>query len=58
MTKLINEPVGYLRFISNTIVKFIPNPDLKLVLKGASPIITTYPDLPVFLSPQTITIKE
>ena len=58
MTKLINEPIGYLRFVSTIIVKFIPNPNLKLVLKGASPIITTYPDLPVFLAPQTITIKE
>ena len=58
MTKLINEPIGYLRFTSNIDVKFIPNNNLKLVLKGASPIITTYPDLPVYLSPQTITIKE
>ena len=30
------EPVGYLRFISNTNIKFIHN----LVLKGASPFIT------------------
>ena len=43
------EPIGYLRFISNTNVKFIHN----LVLKGASPIITTYPDLPVYLAPQS-----
>ena len=42
------EPVGYLRFISNTNVKFIHN----LVLKGASPIITPYTDIPVYLAPQ------
>ena len=41
------EPIGYLRFISNTNVKFIHN----LVLKGASPIITPYPDIPVYLAP-------
>ena len=42
------DPVGYLRFISNTNVKFIHN----IVLKGASPIITPYPDIPVYLAPQ------
>ena len=41
------EPVGYLRFISNTNVKFIHN----LLLKGASPFITPYPDIPVYLAP-------
>ena len=41
------EPVGYLRFISNTNVKFIHN----LVLKGASPFITPYPDIPVYIAP-------
>ena len=47
MTAMIDEPVGYLRFISHTNVKFIHN----LVLKGASPIITPYPDIPVYLAP-------
>ena len=47
MMKTIEEPVGYLRFISNTNVKFINN----LVLKGASPIITPYPDIPVYIAP-------
>ena len=41
------ETVGYLRFISNTNLKFIHN----LVLKGASPIITPYPDIPVYIAP-------
>ena len=45
--KTIDEPVGYLRFISNTNVKFIHN----LVLKGASPFLTPYPDIPVYLDP-------
>ena len=45
------EPVGYLRFITNETVKFIPKDNFKLVLKGASPIITSYPDLPVYTVP-------
>lgn len=45
------EPVGYLRFITNETVKFISKNNFKLVLKGASPIITSYPDLPVYTEP-------
>ena len=44
------EPMGYLRFKTINDVTFVPR-DVRFVLHGASPHITTYPDLPLYLVP-------
>ena len=46
-----SEAVGYLKFTSNTDVVFTQNNETRLVLAGASPVITNYPDMPVYLAP-------
>ena len=45
----IVEPIGYLRFKTINDVTFVPR-DVRFVLHGASPHITTYPDLPLYLA--------
>ena len=49
----IVEPVGYLRFKTINDVTFVPR-DVRFVLHGASPHITTYPDLPLYLAQPSI----
>ena len=45
------EAVGYLKFTSNTDVVFTQNDETRLVLAGASPVITNCPNMPVYLAP-------
>ena len=46
-----SDAVGYLKFTSNTDVVFTQNDETRLVLAGASPVITDYPDMPVYIAP-------
>ena len=46
-----SDAVGYLKFTSNTDVVFTQNDETRLVLAGASPVITNYPNMPVYLAP-------
>ena len=46
-----SEAVGYLKFTTNTDVVFTQNNETRLVLAGASPVITNYPNIPVYLAP-------
>ena len=54
--KLLERPVGFLRFTSNNNVKFIKKDEFKL--EGASPMIINVDDLPVFLVPQTSDVED